>query len=137
MAATTDLWQFRGNISLSPAFNVPAIIAWIPEVEPFTKKKVLSAPNAVAAFFCACLIIPQGLYKLSDSGSSVRSISIISFPKSAGNTLPPMCPGIWNGRNFDSVYFLSALKSGMSELVIINTPYCDLRPQDFEIQNWN
>lgn len=45
----TEEWIFRGKIILSPGPQVATMAAIIPQVEPFAKNRVESAPNAWAA----------------------------------------------------------------------------------------
>ena len=53
-----ERWQLRLIITFCPLFVNAIPIARLPAVEPFSKKKVFSAPNAFAASSCASAIGP-------------------------------------------------------------------------------
>ncbi len=100
-ALVVDLWLLRGKMTVSPGRSVVMSIAWLPAVEPLTRKCVVSAPQACAASVCASRIGPVGAFRSSRLPTWVRSIaSTLSPTKSRMRLCMPMpClwPGVWNG----------------------------------------
>jgi hypothetical protein len=53
-------WQLRASSSVVPGGQVARMAAWMPAVQPFTRKKVRDAPKAAAAKSWAAAMAPVG-----------------------------------------------------------------------------
>ncbi|KAI8466624.1 MAG: hypothetical protein J3K34DRAFT_433229 [Monoraphidium minutum] len=118
------MWQLRASSSVVPGGQVAMTAAWMPEVQPLTRKKEASAPNAAADRRCASAMAPVGDDRKSRPTISVRSPARGPPGPDISRRMPsgvarPLWVGVRGGR--------TTVECGRTEQAVVSHAGCSMR----------